>query len=124
VQWIDTGDTRDDKAPIMLRNAVRECTMVDVRHHEAAEHEKHVDGQIALVDQMSVLRGVEIRETLHAVVIEHHPQSGNSAQRVSAGNCAFESGGVRLERARLSDELKAIAGPQEQLRFADSKFLC
>ena len=52
--------------------------MIDMRHNKTAQHEEHVNGEIAFVDQVSMRPNIEIRETLNTIVIEHHPQRGDA----------------------------------------------
>ena len=67
----------------MLPHTFRKSTMIDVRHHEAAQHEKDVDGKIALADDVTVWSEVEIGKVLSspAIVIKNDPERGDAAQR-------------------------------------------
>ena len=66
----------------MLAYAFRKSAMIDVRHHQAAQHEKHVDGKITLADEVALRRYVEIGKVLggSAIMIEYHPKRGDTAQ--------------------------------------------
>ena len=59
--------------------------MIDMGQDKAAEHEEHVDGKIAFVDQVSMRPDIEIGKTLNAIVVNHHPKSCESTQGGEAG---------------------------------------
>jgi hypothetical protein len=83
VQRIEPRDACHKKAAIVLAHTVRKSTAIDVSHHEAAEYEEHIDGEVALADEIAVRRDVEIWEELRSptVMIKDDPKRGDSPQR-------------------------------------------
>lgn len=83
MQRIEARDARNQEASIVQHDPVGigKSTIVDVRHHEAAEHEKHVNREVALTDQLGVVRNVQIRKTLHAIMIKYDPKRREPTKR-------------------------------------------
>ena len=54
MQGIDSGDACGDEAPIIVGDALGKPSIINMRHDKAAQHEEHIDGQIALVNDESV----------------------------------------------------------------------
>ena len=67
----------------MLADTFRKSTAIDMSHHKAAEYEKHIDGEVALADEIAVRRDVEIGKELSSptITIKDNPKCRDTAQR-------------------------------------------
>jgi hypothetical protein len=81
MQRVKPRNASDHKAAIVTRNALRERAMIHMRHHEPAEHEEHVNGEVAFMDEVAVSDGIQVRKALDAVMIEYDPKRREPAQR-------------------------------------------
>ena len=82
VQWIDSGEARDDEPP-ELKTPLLARRNVDMREHEAGKNEKQIDTEPSHGEKQG--GRIKIDTPRLPPVVKHHPQRREEPQASQAG---------------------------------------